>query len=244
VDRDDRLLSGGVRENIVMLITIPSVLTPQEVAHCRRVLTETDWVDGRVTAGAQSALAKHNLQVSEEAPEARALGEIILRALGNNATFNAAALPLRVFPPLFNRYDAGMSFGAHVDNAIRYVNSARQRVRTDLSSTLFLSAPDEYDGGELVVEEASGERCFKLEAGDMLLYPADSLHRVEPITRGSRWAAFFWTQSMVREDSDRSLLYRLDRSISLTRADLGDTHPAVLGLTATYHNLLRKWAEL
>lgn len=227
-----------------MLIRIPAVLTPDEVAHCRQVLTETEWIDGRVTAGAQSALAKHNLQVPEDAPEARALGELILRALGGNATFNAAALPLRVFPPLFNRYDAGMSFDAHVDNAIRYISSARQRVRTDLSSTLFLSAPDEYDGGELVVEDTFGERSIKLDPGDMVLYPADSLHRVEPVTRGSRWAAFFWTQSMVRQDGDRSLLYRFDRSISLTRAELGDKHPAVLGLTATYHNLLRKWAEL
>jgi PKHD-type hydroxylase len=227
-----------------MLIRIPALLSLEEVAHCRKVLTETRWVDGRVTAGVQSAVAKNNLQVPEDAPEAQALGDIILRALGNNDVFNAAALPLRVFPPLFNRYDVGMGFNAHVDNAIRYIPSARQRVRTDVSSTLFLSDPADYDGGELVIEDSYGEQCVKFDAGDLVLYPADSLHRVEPVTRGSRWAAFFWTQSMVRDDSGRELLYRFDRSITLTRAELGDSHPAVLGLTATYHNLLRKWADL
>lgn len=227
-----------------MLIRVPALLSIDEVAHFRKVLTETPWVDGRVTAGVQSAQAKNNLQVPQDAPEAQALGEIILRALGNNPTFNAAALPLRVFPPLFNRYDAGMGFTAHVDNAIRYHPSARQRVRTDVSSTLFLSDPADYDGGELVIEDSYGEQRVKLAAGDMVLYPADSLHRVEPVTRGSRWASFFWTQSMVRDDGEREMLYRFDRSITLTRADLGDSHPAVLGLTSTYHNLLRKWAEL
>jgi PKHD-type hydroxylase len=227
-----------------MLLRIPAVLTPDEVKHCRQVLADTQWVDGRVTAGAQSAIAKHNLQVPEDAPQARALGDIILRALGSNTTFNAAAQPLRVFPPLFNRYDAGMSFDAHVDNAIRYVKEVRQRLRTDISSTLFLSDPADYDGGELVIEDTYGDQRVKFDAGDLVLYPSDSLHRVEPITRGSRWAAFFWTQSMVKDDGERELLYRLDRSITLTRAELGDKHPAVLGLTATYHNLLRKWAQL
>jgi PKHD-type hydroxylase len=227
-----------------MLLRIPSVLTAEEVNHCRKVLAETPWVDGRITAGAQSALAKHNLQVPEDAPQAQSLGEIILKALGGNATFNAAAQPLRVFPPLFNRYDTGMSFDAHVDNAIRYISVVRQRIRTDISSTLFLSNPDEYDGGELVIEDTYGEQRVKFNAGDLVLYPSDSLHRVEPITRGSRWAAFFWTQSMVKDDGDRELLYRFDRSITLTRAELGDRHPAVLGLTATYHNLLRKLAVL
>ena len=227
-----------------MLIRIPALLSPEEVAHCRTVLTQTQWVDGRVTAGVQSAIAKHNLQVPEDAPEAKPLQDIILRALGSSDIFNAAALPLRVFPPLFNRYDEGMGFTAHVDNAIRYISSVRQRVRTDVSSTLFLSDPAAYDGGELVIEDSYGEQRVKCEAGDLVLYPADSLHRVEPVTRGSRWAAFFWTQSMVRDDSGRELLYRFDRSITLTRAELGDSHPAVLGLTATYHNLLRKWADL
>jgi PKHD-type hydroxylase len=227
-----------------MILTIKSVLSSDEVAHFRDVLANTQWVDGNITSGVQAAQAKYNLQVPEDAPEARALGETILLKLGSHAEFNAAALPLRVFPPLFNRYDAGMGFEAHVDNAIRYVPSARQRVRTDISSTLFLSNPDEYDGGELLIDDVYGERSVKLEAGDMVVYPADSLHRVAPITRGSRWAAFFWTQSMVRDDSDRALLYRMDQSITLARQELGDKHPAVLGLTSTFHNLLRKWADL
>jgi PKHD-type hydroxylase len=227
-----------------MLIHVPGVLTPEQVAHCREVLNGTTWIDGRVTAGVQSAIAKNNLQVPEDAPEAQALGQIILQALGSNPTFNAGALPLRVFPPLFNRYDEGMGFTAHVDNTIRYIAGARQRMRTDVSSTLFLSEPGDYDGGELVIEDSYGEQRVKFAAGDMVLYPADSLHRVEPVTRGSRWAAFFWTQSMVRDDSQRALLYNFDRSITLARAELGDSHPAVLGITSTYHNLLRKWAEL
>jgi PKHD-type hydroxylase len=227
-----------------MLLRIPAVLTGAEVRHCRQLLAATPWVDGNATSGVQAAQAKHNLQVPEEAPVARELGEMILRALGRNDAFNAAAQPLRVFPPLFNRYDAGMAFGTHVDNAVRYVSAARQRMRTDVSSTLFLSEPDEYEGGDLVIEDTYGEQRVKLAAGDLVLYPSDSLHRVEPITRGSRWASFFWTQSMVRDDGERELLYRLDRSITLTRGELGDKHPAVLGLTASYHNLLRKWADI
>jgi PKHD-type hydroxylase len=227
-----------------MLLRIPAVLTGEEVRHCRQLLGTTAWVDGNATSGVQAAQAKHNLQVPEDSPAARELGELILRALGRNDVFNAAAQPLRVFPPLFNRYDAGMSFGTHVDNAVRYISVARQRMRTDVSSTLFLSDPDEYEGGELVIEDTYGEQRVKLAAGAMVLYPSDSLHRVETITRGSRWASFFWTQSMVREDGERELLYRLDRSITLTRGELGDKHPAVLGLTASYHNLLRKWADI
>jgi PKHD-type hydroxylase len=227
-----------------MLLSIPGLLSAEEVRHCRNVLSQTDWIDGRVTAGVQSALAKNNLQVPEDASQAKVLGEIILRALGSNETFNAAALPAIVFPPLFNRYDAGMGFGAHVDNAIRYIASARQRIRTDISATLFLSDPADYDGGELVIEDTYGEQSVKLAAGDMVIYPADSLHRVNTVTRGSRWASFFWIQSMVREDSSRELLFRLDRSISLTRAELGDEHPAVLGLTASFHSLMRKWVNL
>jgi PKHD-type hydroxylase len=227
-----------------MLVHIPAVLTKEEVAHCRKVLEGTVWVDGNVTSGAQAALAKRNLQVPQDAPQAVELGELILRALGANALFNSTAWPHRVFPPLFNRYDEGMGFAAHVDNAIRYIPSLRQRLRTDVSSTLFLSEPEEYDGGELVVEDTYGEQRAKFAAGDMVLYPADSLHRVEPVTRGSRWASFFWTQSMVREDRDRELLYRLDASITLARADLGDSHPAILGLTSSFHSLIRKWADL
>jgi PKHD-type hydroxylase len=227
-----------------MLVKIPSVLTGEEVAHIRTVLASTPWVDGRITAGAQSALAKNNLQVPESAPEARQLSEIVLRALGRNDLFQSAAVPFRVFPPLFNRYDVGHAFGAHVDNAIRFIPGPNIRVRTDVSATLFLTEPADYDGGELVIEDTYGEQRVKFAAGDMALYPASSLHRVEPITRGSRWASFFWVQSMVKDDGARALLYQLDRSISLTRAELGDAHAAVLGLTATYHNLLRKWVEV
>ena len=227
-----------------MLVKVEGVLTNEEVAHCRSVLEGTQWVDGRVTAGAQSALAKHNRQVPEDAPQARALGEIVLRALGRSQGFNSAALPFRVFPPLFNRYDVGMKFGAHVDNAIRFIAGPNIRVRTDLSATLFLTGPDEYDGGELVIEDTYGTQSVKFAAGDMVLYPATSLHRVEEITRGSRWASFFWIQSMVKDDGARTLLYQLDQSIIKTRQELGDRHEAVLGLTAVYHNLLRKWAEV
>jgi PKHD-type hydroxylase len=227
-----------------MLVKVESVLSKEEVAHCRSVLEATQWVDGKVTAGAQSALAKHNLQVPEDAPQARALGEIILRALARSPGFNSAAVPFRVFPPLFNRYDVGMKFGAHVDNAIRFIAGPNIRVRTDLSATLFLTEPDQYAGGELVIEDTYGEQSIKFAAGDMVLYPATSLHRVQEITRGSRWASFFWIQSMVKDDGARALLYNLDQSIIKTRAELGDTHEAVLGLTAVYHNLLRRYAEV
>jgi PKHD-type hydroxylase len=227
-----------------MLVKVESVLSKEEVAHCRSVLEATQWVDGKVTAGAQSALAKHNLQVPEDAPQARALGEIILRALARSPGFNSAAVPFRVFPPLFNRYDVGMKFGAHVDNAIRFIAGPNIRVRTDLSATLFLTEPDRYAGGELVIEDTYGEQSIKFAAGDMVLYPATSLHRVQEITRGSRWASFFWIQSMVKDDGARALLYNLDQSIIKTRAELGDTHEAVLGLTAVYHNLLRRYAEV
>jgi PKHD-type hydroxylase len=227
-----------------MLVKVESVLSKEEVAHCRSVLENTQWVDGKVTAGAQSALAKHNLQVPEDAPQARALGEIILRALARSPGFNSAAVPFRVFPPLFNRYDVGMKFGAHVDNAIRFIAGPNIRVRTDLSATLFLTEPDQYAGGELVIEGTYGEQSIKFAAGDMVLYPATSLHRVQEITKGSRWASFFWIQSMVKDDGARALLYNLDQSIIKTRAELGDTHEAVLGLTAVYHNLLRRYAEV
>ncbi len=226
-----------------MLVRIEEVLNRSEVAEFRRVLEGLTWIDGKATAGVQSAKAKHNLQVPEEAPEARDLGQTILTRLGRNERFVSVALPLRVFPPLFNRYETGMAFKAHVDNAIRFAPGPI-RVRTDISSTLFLSEPDEYDGGELVIQDTYGEHRVKFAAGDMVLYPASSLHRVEPITRGSRWASFFWAQSMVKDDGDRALLYQLDQSIIAARAALGDEHAAVLGLTATYHNLLRKWAEV
>ena len=212
------------------------------MAHCRRVLEGQDWVDGRVTAGEQSARVKHNLQVPEDAPAARELGDLILTALGRNPRFVAAALPLRVFPPLFNRYDEGMAFDTHVDNTIRFAGPVR--FRTDLSATLFLTDPADYDGGELIVEDTYGEHAVKLAAGDMILYPASSLHRVAPITRGSRWAAFFWAQSMIRADAQRSLLYDLDNAIQALSVKVGQGDPAVVGLTGTYNNLLRMWAEV
>jgi PKHD-type hydroxylase len=227
-----------------MLVRIPQLLTPAEVAHCRKVLEAAAWVDGKVTAGQQSGKAKFNLQVPQDSPQSRELGEIILDALGRSPLFTTAALPLKVFPPLFNRYDVGMTFHAHVDNAVRPVPGAGVRIRTDVSSTLFLTDPEDYDGGELVIEDTYGTQTVKLPAGDLVLYPATSLHRVEPVTRGSRWASFFWTQSMVKEDSRRRLLYELDLSIMRIRADLPDDHSGVLGLTGTYHNLLRQWVEM
>lgn len=227
-----------------MLVHVPNVLTPDELAHCRKVLTESEWVDGKVTAGEQSAKAKHNLQIPTDSAIGRELGEIVLHALGRNPIFTSAALPLRVFPPLFNRYDCGMHFHAHVDNAIRPLPGTGFRIRTDVSSTLFLSDPEDYDGGELLVEDTYGSHSIKLPAGDLVLYPSTSLHSVAAVTRGSRWASFFWTQSMVKDDAQRALLYNFDRSIIETRKSLPDDHPAVLGLTSTYHNLVRQWAEL
>jgi PKHD-type hydroxylase len=226
-----------------MLVRIPQVLSPAQIEDFRRVLGAGAWVDGKATAGAQSALAKRNLQASEDDPRARELGQVILSALGGNPAFVSAALPLRVFPPLFNRYDEGMGFGAHVDNAIRF-SPGGVRFRTDLSCTLFLTPAADYDGGELVIEDVFGEQAVKFDAGDLVLYPASSLHRVEPITRGSRWASFFWAQSMVKDDGQRALLHRMDTAIQQARGELGDKHAAVLTLTATYHNLLRMWAEV
>ncbi len=226
-----------------MLVQIPQVLSKDEVAYCRGRLQDSEWVDGKVTAGDQSAKAKINLQIPEASPVALELGDLILKALGRSPLFATAALPLRVFPPLFNRYDKGMVFDMHVDNAIRAV-SGGGRIRTDVSSTLFLSDPDEYDGGELVVEDTYGAQTVKLPAGDMILYPATSLHKVNAVTRGSRWASFFWTQSMVKDDGQRRLLFEMDMAIIQTRLNLADDHPGVLGMTACYHNLLRRWSDL
>jgi PKHD-type hydroxylase len=226
-----------------MILHIPRVLDASMTAHCRQVLERTAWVDGAVTAGEQSARAKTNLQVPEDAPEARALQDLILGQLARNPTFVSAALPLRVFPPLFNRYEAGMGFGPHIDNAIRLSAERGARYRTDLSCTLFLSDPEEYDGGELVIEGAAAAPT-KLRAGDMALYSAATVHHVTPVRRGARWASFFWVQSMIRSGEQRQLLYDLDRQVAQARAALGDEHPAAIGLTGTYHNLLRQWAEV
>ncbi|HVT23321.1 MAG TPA: Fe2+-dependent dioxygenase [Rhizomicrobium sp.] len=225
-----------------MLVRVPALLSAQEVAQCRNVLSRSQWVDGKITAGAQSAQAKKNLQIPENSKEARELGELILQRLGRNELFTSAALPLRVFPPLFNRYDADMKFDTHIDNSIRFVPGAPIRVRTDLSATLFLTAPEDYDGGELVIEDTYGEQQVKLPAGDMVLYPASSRHRVNPITRGCRWASFFWIQSMVRDDGQRALLFDLDNAIQSLRKKDGESAEAVQ-LTGVYHNLVRRWAE-
>lgn len=225
-----------------MLLHIPRVLTESQVGRGRALLEDAKWVDGRTTAGHLSARAKHNLQVAEGTPEARELGEVIVTALERTPLFMSAALPRRVFPPLFNRYEPGMAFGAHVDNAIRQVAGSPLRVRTDLSATLFLSGPDEYEGGELVVDDTYGAHTVKLPAGDMILYPASSLHRVNPVTRGARLASIFWVQSMVRDDGERSLLFDLDMAIGRVTESAPDD-PAVVALTACYHNLLRRWSE-
>ncbi len=225
-----------------MLLHIPRVLTEAQVARARNLLEHAKWVDGRTTAGHLSARAKHNLQVAEGTPEARELGEVVLTALERTPLFMSAALPLRVFPPLFNRYEPGMTFGAHVDNAIRQVAGSPLRVRTDLSATLFLSAPEDYDGGELVIDDTYGAHTAKLPAGDMILYPASSLHRVQPVTRGARLASIFWVQSMVRDDGERGLLFDLDMAIGQV-SEAHPDHPGVVALTACYHNLLRRWAD-
>jgi PKHD-type hydroxylase len=226
-----------------MLLPIPDVLTREQVAQAREVLEQAEWVDGRVTAGHQSARAKDNLQLPEDSPAARQLGELVLAALQQNPLFVAAALPLRVFPPLFNRYQGGQSFGTHVDNAIRQVPGTPHRLRTDLSATLFFSGPDEYEGGELSVEDTYGLHNVKLPAGHLVLYPASSLHHVRPVTRGTRLASFFWIQSLVRDDGERTLLFDLDSAIQGLARDLPD-HPAGVQLTGVYHNLLRRWADL
>jgi PKHD-type hydroxylase len=226
-----------------MLLHIPDILTAEQVAHCRQKLDQADWVDGRITAGHQSARAKDNMQLPEDHPAARELGELILTAMQNNPLFMAAALPLKVFPPLFNRYQGGQSFGTHVDNAVRQVTGTPHRVRTDLSATLFLAGPEEYDGGELSVEDTYGLHNVKLPAGHLILYPASSLHHVRPVTRGARVASFFWIQSMVRDDGQRTLLFDLDMAIQRISGELSD-HPSVIQLTGVYHNLLRQWAEM
>ena len=225
-----------------MLLQIPQVLTKAEVASLRSRLVAADWVDGRVTAGHQSARVKDNAQLREDDPAARAAGEYILAALNRNLLFISAALPNRIFPPLFNRYTGGQTFGFHVDNAIRQIPGGT-RIRTDLSATLFLCEPDEYDGGELVAEDTFGSHSVKLPAGDMILYPSTSLHEVRPVTRGARICSFFWMQSLVREDSDRALLFQMDQAIQGVVATNPD-HPSAVPLTAVYHNLLRRWAEL
>jgi PKHD-type hydroxylase len=226
-----------------MLLPIPEVLTADEVAKGRQILDAADWVDGRVTAGHQSARAKDNMQLPEGSPAARELGQMVLAALHRSPLFITAALPLHIFPPLFNRYQGGQSFGTHVDNSIRQVPGTAHRIRTDLSATLFFSTPDEYDGGELMVEDTYGVHGVKLPAGHLVLYPSTSLHHVRPVTRGARVSSFFWIQSMVRDDGERTLLFDLDSAIQRVDRDMPG-NPAAVQLTGIYHNLLRHWAEM
>jgi len=226
-----------------MLLSVPEVLTPGQVTQARQALDAAPWTDGRVTAGHQSARAKNNEQVPESHPAAREIGDRIVAALERHPLFLSAALPFKVFPPLFNRYAGGQSFGTHVDNAVRQVPGTPHRIRTDLSATLFLSSPDEYDGGELTVEDTYGVQSVKLPAGDLILYPATSLHHVTPVTRGTRVSAFFWIQSLVRDDGRRSILFDMDTAIQRISRDHPD-HPSAVQLTGVYHNLLRQWAEM
>jgi len=226
-----------------MLVVIPEVLSKAEVARCRALIDAAAWVDGNETSGHQSALAKKNEQLPEGSPEARQVGDAILDALGRKPLFIAAALPLKVFPPLFNRYAGGQTFDTHVDNAIRQLRGTDFRVRSDLSATLFLSEPDDYDGGELTVEGRFGDQSVKLPAGDLVLYSASSLHHVTPVTRGARVASFFWIQSMVRDDAEREILLSLDTSIQALASTHGQSDANVIALTGVYHNLVRRWSD-
>jgi PKHD-type hydroxylase len=226
-----------------MLVNIPDLLNPDDTLRHLEALKAAQWCDGRVTAGPQSAKVKHNQQLPEGHPLTRDLGEQVVAALERNPLFMSAALPLRVFPPLFNRYEGGEMFGTHIDNAIRQVTGTPHRVRTDLSATLFFSPPDEYEGGELVIEDTYGAHSVKLPAGHLILYPSSSLHHVRPVTCGARICAFFWIQSMIRDDARRALLLDLDMAVQSIAGDTPD-HPSVIPLTGVYHNLLRQWAEV
>lgn len=226
-----------------MILEIENVLDQDAAARFRARLAAADWADGKATAGYQSALAKNNLQLPEQSETARALGAEVVAALSRNLLFQSAALPKEIFPPLFNLYREGHGFGAHVDNAFRPVAGTGRRIRTDLSATLFLADPDSYDGGELLIEDAFGPQSVKLKAGAMILYPATSLHSVAPVTRGERLASFFWIESLVAEDSRRSVLFDMDMAMQSLRGRVGDADPALIALTGCYHNLLRMWAR-
>ncbi|MFC5476432.1 Fe2+-dependent dioxygenase [Paraherbaspirillum soli] len=226
-----------------MLLQIHQALLADDLARCRELIDNAEWADGRITAGSQSGLVKNNRQLPENAPAAQEARAIVLAALSKSPMFLTGALPKKIFPPLFNRYDGDANaFGNHIDNAIRHSPATGTWVRTDLSATLFLSNPEDYDGGELVIEDTYGTQSIKLPAGDLILYPSSSVHRVQAVTRGARLAAFFWIESMVRDDAQRSLLFNLDMSILSLRETYGEIEPAVR-LTGSYHNLLRMWAE-
>ncbi len=225
------------------MIHVPGVLTKAQVQDLRRVIDAGEWVDGNETSGAQAALAKNNRQLRDHSPAAREAGEAIRKALLGNSLFFAAALPAKLFPALFNRYGEGQTFAPHIDNAVRYQTDGAP-VRTDLSATLFLCEPEDYDGGDLVVEDTYGAHEVKLPAGDLILYPASSVHHVTPITRGARTASFFWVQSMIRDDGQRALLFSMDVAIQQLAARVGQSDPQIVTLTGAYHNLLRRWAEV
>jgi len=227
-----------------MMLQIPQVLTKDQVAQCRAILDAAPWVDGNLTSGFQAALAKQNQQLPQGGEAARAVGAVILKALESHPLFVSAALPRTILSPMFNRYGQGMGFGDHIDNAVRRDPVTGQTLRTDLSATLFLCEPEDYDGGELVVDDLYGSHAVKLAAGDLILYPASSLHHVTPVTRGVRTASFFWIQSLVREDARRALLLDMDVAIQRLSQAVGPTDPSILTLTGTYHNLLRQWAEI
>lgn len=227
-----------------MILHVPQLLSPEALAQCRSLIDNADWQDGKITAGSQSEQVKNNRQLRENDAAACAARAIIIEALGKNALFFTGALPKKTFPPLFNRYDGKTnSLGNHIDNSVRTSITTGDWVRTDISATLFLSEPDEYDGGELMIEDTFGTQSIKLPAGDLILYPSSSVHRVEPVTRGSRIASFFWIESMVRSDAQRRLLFDMDMSIMSLRGSEGDS-PAVVKLTGCYHNLLRMWSEV
>ncbi|MDI2113662.1 Fe2+-dependent dioxygenase [Commensalibacter nepenthis] len=227
-----------------MIIHIPEVLNSEELSYVRSVFAKATFVDGKVTAGEQSMQVKKNVQIDQSAPESKELGEIVLKALGRNPIFNSAVMPYRVVPPLFNRYDTGMEFPDHVDNALRPILGTNMRIRTDVSSTLFLNDPTEYEGGELIIHDHSGSQAIKLPAGDMIVYPTYNLHSVSKITKGSRWASFFWTQSMIKEADKRKVLFDLDMTIIKLRTRMNDNDPQILELTNVYHNLMRLWCDL
>lgn len=226
-----------------MMLHVPEVLSPAQVSECREILAAAEWIDGKATTGVQSAQAKRNWQLPEGAPALERLREIVTAALMTNPLFFSAALPHRILPPYINRYEGGGYFGNHVDNAIRYAHGSPLGLRTDVSTTLFFSDPDEYEGGELIVEDTYGSHVAKLPAGDAIVYPSTSLHRVEPVTRGARVCSFLWTQSMVRDDWQRTMLFDLDITIQKLRQQVGDS-AEVIALTSHYHNLLRQWANL
>jgi PKHD-type hydroxylase len=226
-----------------MMLRVPKILSPEQVAECRRLLDGADWSDGKATVGEQGALVKKNRQLPELSPVGRQLGELILTALSRNPLFFSAALPLKTVPPLFNRYEGGEQYGLHIDGAVRAVPGTSHFIRTDLSSTLFLSEPSEYDGGELVVQDTYGEHAVKLPAGDLILYTSGSLHRVNAVTRGCRTSSFFWTQSMVADERHREHLFRLDQTIQKLRGKHGESEETV-ALGGHYHNLLRMWSEI